>query len=254
MEMLPANVEASGPPTPGKADVGSNRPAPVGGLPEPQLPRLTRWLRPVVDAVARIDASVHRKLLFGFLAGALLLVGMAVLSLVVIERMNGRMEELDRLREKGSRAQQALYSVTAQSHYRAMALLTRDDEWNEKIADAKATFAGLVSAMEQDDPDESAFFAEIRDVSDGFDASSAEVLRLYQAGDIPAATTLHIDEEHTASHVLEAQMRTLIDTAVVEAAAARAAFDGDRTLLAVIVIIFSAASVGIAMSLGFALS
>jgi signal transduction histidine kinase len=229
-------------------------PASQGGLPEPQLPRLTGWLRPVVDAVARIDASVHRKLLFGFLAGALLLVGMALLSLVVIERMNGRVEELDRLREKQSRAQQALYSVTAQSHYRAMALLTRDDEWNEKIADAKTTFAGLVSAMEEDDPDESAFFAEVRDVTDGFDASSAEVLRLYEAGDIPAATTLHIDEEHSASHVLEAQMRSLIDTAVVEAAAARVAFDDDRTLLAVIVIIFSAASVGIAMSLGFALS
>ena len=42
---------------------------------EPRLPRFTGWLRPVVDAVARINASVHRKLLFGFLAGALLLVG-----------------------------------------------------------------------------------------------------------------------------------------------------------------------------------
>lgn len=221
---------------------------------DPQLPRFTQWLRPIVDAVARIDASVHRKLLFGFLAGALLLVGMALLSLVVIERMNGRMQELDRLRENSSRAQQALYSVTAQSHYRAMALLTEDDNYNLQIADAKAAFAGLVNEMAEEDPDGADFFADVREVNEGFNASSAEVLALYEAGEITAATVLHIDEEHTASHVLERQMRTLIDTAVEEAAAARAAFEGDRTLLAVIVIAFSAASVAIAMSLGFALS
>jgi len=246
--MRPLDVDVS--PAPPRA----NALRPGDPAPEPQLPRLTRWLRPVVDAVARIDASVHRKLLFGFLAGALLLVGMALLSLVVIERMNGRMQELDGLREQSSRAQQALYSVTAQSHYRAMALLTNDDEWNDRIATAKATFADLVISLEQADPDEAAFFSEVREVNDGFNASSAEVLALYEAGDIPAATTMHIDEEHTASHVLEAQMRTLIDTAVEEAAAARAAFDGDRTLLAVLVVVFSAAGVAIAMSLGFALS
>ena len=54
--------------------------------PSRSCPRFTRWLRPVVDAVARIDASVHRKLLFGFLVGAVLLVAMALLSLVVIGR------------------------------------------------------------------------------------------------------------------------------------------------------------------------
>ncbi|HET8778265.1 MAG TPA: ATP-binding protein [Candidatus Limnocylindria bacterium] len=204
--------------------------------------------------MARIDASVHRKLLFGFLGGALLLVAMALLSIVVIERMDGRMQDLDRLREKSSRAQQSLYLVTAQSHYRAMALLTRDDRYNEQIAEAKATFGQLLSAMEGDDPDEATFFADVRNETAGFDAASDEVLALYEAGDIEAATELHIAEEHTASHVLEAEMRELISTADDEATAARAAFDGDRTLLAIIVVVFSAAAVAIAMSLGFALS
>ena len=93
---------------------------------EPELPRVLRWLRPVVDAVARIKAGVHRKLLFGFLVGALLLVAMAVLSLVVIRQMNDRMAELNRAQVKSGRAQEMLYAVTAQSHYRAMALLHPD--------------------------------------------------------------------------------------------------------------------------------
>src|SRR6476646_5931187 len=109
---------------------------------EPKLPRFTGWLRPVVDAVARVKAGVHRKLLFGFLAGALLLVAMAALSLVVISQMNDRMEELNRAQVKSSRAQEMLYAVTAQSHYRAMALLIPTDaaKYNGQVEDAKATF------------------------------------------------------------------------------------------------------------------
>ena len=67
---------------------------------EPGLPRFTGWLRPIVDAVARIHFGISRKLLFGFLTGALLLVGMAILSLVVMNQMNSRLEELDRAQVK----------------------------------------------------------------------------------------------------------------------------------------------------------
>jgi signal transduction histidine kinase len=251
--MRPDAVDAPLPPPSAGSDRGSNDLRPVGA-PEPRLPRFTGWLRPLVDAVARIDASVHRKLLFGFLAVALLLVGMALLSVLVIDRMDARMQELDRLRVKSSRAQQALYLVTAQSHFRAMELLTGDDGFSVQIADAKATFANLVDAMAEADPDEIGFFASVREVDEGFAASSDEVQALYESGDIDAATSMHIAEEHTASHALEAQMRTLIGSAEEEANAARAAFDGDRTLLALIVVAFSAAAVGIAMVLGFALS
>ncbi len=223
-------------------------------LAEPRLPRYTGWLRPVVDAVARIPASVHRKLLFGFLGGAVLLVGMALLSLVIIERMNDRVGQLDGLQDKSQRAQQMLYLITAQSHYRAMALLTQEDSYNKQIADAKATFVDLLDQMAQDDPSEAPFFAEVRSANDDFAASSAEVLALYEAGDIPAARDLHIAEEHTASHVIEAQMRTLIDEAGTEMAAARSSFGSDRMLLELIVIVFSAVAVGVAMFLGYALS
>ena len=83
---------------------------------EPKMPRFTGWLRPVVDAVARVKAGVHRKLLFGFLTGALLLVAMGLLSLLVIRQMNDRMIELNDAQVKAGRAQEMLYAVTAQSH------------------------------------------------------------------------------------------------------------------------------------------
>src|SRR5258708_7327518 len=45
-----------------------------------ELPRQLRWLQPLITRVSRTRASVHTKLLVGFLSGALLLVAMAILS------------------------------------------------------------------------------------------------------------------------------------------------------------------------------
>jgi predicted PurR-regulated permease PerM len=82
------------------------------------------FLRPSVDLVARLKTTVHLKLLAGFLVIALLLLLMGILSIVVIARMNQQVDQLVALQAQTDLARQAIYSVTAQSHYRAMALIT----------------------------------------------------------------------------------------------------------------------------------
>ena len=165
---------------------------------EPGLPRFTGWLRPVVDAVARIHAGVHRKLLFGFLAGALLLVAMAVLSLVVIGRMNERDGELDHAQVKASRAQEMLYAVTAQSHYRAMASSSREDATSTtpQVDEAKKTFSTCSTRWSRPSPANADFFDDVRTINDEYTESGRKVLTLFEAGDIQGATHLHLDEEH----------------------------------------------------------
>ena len=219
---------------------------------EPQLPRYARWLRPVVDAVARLDFSVHRKLLFGFLAGAVLLVGLAILSVGVIGRMSDRVAELDRLESKASHAQQMLYLVTAQSHYRAMALLTRNatKDYNADIATAKQKFLNLLAQMQRADPSDAAFYQKLAT----FAQASARVLAAYNAGNYAEAQQLHISQEHTQSHVLENALNPFIATAEQQMVQAQAAFNGDRQLLIGLVLAFSAVSVLVALTLGFVLS
>ncbi len=223
-------------------------------LSEPRLPRFTGWLRPLVDAVARIRASVHIKLLTGFLVGALLLVALAVLSLVVIGRMNERVQDIDRLQVKTSRAQQMLYAVTAQSHYRAMALLTQDPKYNAQVVDQKTIFADLLDAMTRDDPSDAAVLADLRTANDAYAAASDRVVALYVAGDLAGASKLHLVEEHPDSHVLEASLHTLIDSADQQINEAQAAFESDRALLTNAVVAFSVIAVGTALLLGFVLS
>src|SRR4051812_13078270 len=182
---------------------------------EPRMPRFTGWLRPVVDGVARVKAGVHAKLLFGFLTGALLLVAMGLLSLVVIRQMNDRMVELDEAQLKASRAQDMLYAVTAQSHYRAMGLLLPGDaaKYNGQVEGAKGTFGQLLDELEQAEPANAAFYEDVRSVNEEYRQSGQKVLALMSQGDMVEATAVHLNEEHRISHELEASMRTLITDA-----------------------------------------
>jgi signal transduction histidine kinase len=223
-------------------------------LAEPGLPRFTRWLLPVVDAVARVNASVHRKLLVGFLVGALLLVGMAVLSLVVIGRMNDRVGRLNGLEEKASSAEQMLYLVREQSHDRAMALLMMDNEFNSQMASARKTFSDLLDEIQRADPSDTVFYDRVRAANDAYASASAKTLALYDGGDIAGATDLHMANELPASQALDASVQSLIDHANQEMADARAAFNSDRSLLTTAVIGVSALSVVVALILGFVLS
>ncbi len=226
---------------------------------EPELPRLGRWLRPLVDAVARIKSGVHRKLLFGFLVGALLLVAMAVLSLVVIRQMNDRISELNRARVKSDRAHEMLYAVTAQSHYRAMALLlypdqSQIDKYNGEVEGQKTKFAQLLDQIEQDDPSNRAFYEGVRADNELYEQTGQEVLARFAAGDEPGAQKLHLEQEHPTSHKLEDAMNSLIETANGEIAKAQSDFHSSRALFTGMVIAFSAASVLVALLLGFVLS
>ena len=223
---------------------------------EPKMPRFTGWLRPVVEAVARVKAGVHRKLLFGFLIGALLLVAMALLSLLVIRQMNDRMIELDDAQVKADRAQEMLYAVTAQSHYRAMALLLPDDAatYNGQVEEAKATFAQLLDELQRAEPANAAFYEDVRTVNEDYRQSGQKVLALIDQGDTDAAADVHLKEEHPTSHKLEASMRTLVATAKEDMAAAQADFRSARDLFTGMVIAFSAVSVIVALMLGFVLS
>jgi len=217
-----------------------------------RLPLLTRPLQPVINLIAAFPASVHQKLLAGFLATAVLLVGMGVNAVIVLDRMNQRSQEITALQQQRDDARQMLYTVTVQMHYRAMALLTHDDTFNAKIATAKQTFAQILDRVQRHQgPGMQAFFQSVRDSSTRFDAASAQVLSLYQARNYAAATDLHLKQEHPISHELENEMGVLIDHSIAGINAAETAFQSDSHLLLALVGVFSVVSVGLAMLLGF---
>ncbi|HSL27099.1 MAG TPA: adenylate/guanylate cyclase domain-containing protein [Acidimicrobiia bacterium] len=222
---------------------------------ERELGVLPNALRPLVDRVARLPATVHVKLLTGFLIIALLLLAMGVLSIVVIGRMNQQVVHLNDLQAQTDLARQAIYSVTAQSHYRAMALITRVDSWNDKIDTAKSNFASTVDQIEAlDAPISFGVIDRLRSIDVRFAAAGDEVLALYEAGDFDRALSVHISAEHEISHELEDELNTLIADSATRMATNLGNFRANREFLTMTVAIFAAVSLLTALSFGAILS
>jgi class 3 adenylate cyclase/CHASE3 domain sensor protein len=221
-----------------------------------ELGPLPRFLRPFVDWVAGIRATVHTKLLAGFLLIALLLLSMGLLSIAVLSRLNDQVETLTALNRQASQARDMIYEVTAQSHYRAMALLKlHDPSYTQDIYTAKEAFADdLAQIRSYGAPSETPLLDDIQDTNARFAASSDTVTDLFNAGQIDDALRLHISEEHVISHELEASLNTLIADSQQLVVAETDSFASHRRFLTLAVASFSGVSLLIAMTLGAILS
>ena len=218
-----------------------------------------RWVRPFVDMVARVRATIHTKLLTGFLLSALLLLAMGVLSILVINAMNRQMDRVIEVQEHKDLARQGIYAITAQSHYRAMALITHVDSWNDKIVVAKEDFVADMAAIRAGAEDhENQDLLVILDRIDGTNAryatASAEVLNLYEQADFTRAEQVHISAEHEISHELEDDLNLMIGQFGAEVASELAAFRGNRSFLTITVAAFSGVSLLTALAMGAILS
>lgn len=214
-----------------------------------------RIVRPFVDSVARVRATIHTKLLAGFLLSALLLLAMGVLSIVVINRMNAQMNRVVELQQQLEHAREGIYAITAQSHYRAMALITEVDSWNDKITVAKAGFVeDMESIRSTADAAQLVILDRLEGENSRFAAASEQVQALYDAGDFERAEATHISAEHEISHELEDDLNLLIAGIHEKIGTELAAFADDRRFLTVTVAIFSGVSLLTALALGAILS
>ena len=213
------------------------------------------WLSPAVDWVARRDVTVHVKLLTGFMIIAVLLLALGLLSIAVLNRVDRRVDTLTALHTQSDTAREMIYAVTAQSHFRAMALITEIDEWDDKIYVAKDGFSHDLSTMRAINlSSRAATFEELERADARFMTESLSVSEVYRAGQLDRALELHIQVEHETSHELEEQLNDLIDDADELALAEAQDFEDDRRLLTFAVAAFSAASLGVALLLGAVLS
>ena len=225
------------------------------GLPDGDPDQLPPLIRPAVDRIARIRTTIHRKLLAGFLIIAVLLLAMGVTSILVIRQMNERAHDQIELSDQRDLARQAIYSITSQSHYRAMALTTFDDSWNAKIAIAKENFTADLDAIAAiGGPGVRESVDRMREIDQRYATAGAEVLSLYQAGEYDRALDLHLSAEHEISHDIEDELNLLITAIGERVDASAASLASLHRFLLVAVAIFSGLSLLIALGMGAALS
>ena len=207
----------------------------------------------LADLVAGVNVGVHIKLLTGYFAVALLVLGMAALSLVVISSMNNQVPELTRLQKQVESAIRKNNLVTAQLHFMALALLTGDEEQYTRIAEARRGFSEeLALAEAKSGVEKSEFFGRLRDANDRFSAAGARVLA--HSGDRDEAIRIHLDEERPISVELEQLLAELVASANTQMKVAQTEFQSDRRLLSVLGWTFSGVSLASALLIGVVLS
>src|SRR5260370_20488307 len=79
----------------------------------------------LVRAVARVQVSVHFKLLAAFLLVALLVAAMGAMSLEIIKTMSTQSEAMHHAHQRVTSARQAQHALPMQSNYTPMALILR---------------------------------------------------------------------------------------------------------------------------------
>lgn len=222
-------------------------PADVDGVP--------RLLRPFVDFVARIDARLETKLLTGFLFISVLMLALGIVGLFVVNRMDAQVDRLVTLQQQSQNADAMLYSITGQSHFRTMALLTGDPVWGDKIAAAKARFTELIAETEALAVDgHGDRFDHLRTIDNRYAAAGERVEALQEAGDLDGALQAHVQSEHEISHEIEDVLNEFIaDTALLVRSEVDE-LDGRRRFLTVALGIFSGMSLAGAVALGAIIS
>jgi signal transduction histidine kinase len=157
-----------------------------------------------------------------------------------------------------------------------MALLTRRSDprgaagWNQKVVVRKKEFLDHLAGLERIDPENEDFYRTLRAKNRNYARASAQVVTAYDAHRFAQAERWHLSKEHRRSHVLEDLLANcgapgtnpcfprfgepFITRAQHGMTIARNDFQSKRTLLSVIVVAFSAASVAAALALGFVLS
>ena len=121
--------------------------------------RLVRW-------VAGIRASVHTKLLAGFLVVALLFVVMAAVSLQTIVNATEQARLLDAAHEQVSWAQQGEQALARQMHYTDLALLSQSEAAIAKILRENNRFNDMLSKLDAAGPSEQALLEQVRSSQD----------------------------------------------------------------------------------------
>jgi len=174
---------------------GASAPKAAPGLSE-RAARLLLSFTPLgslVRAVARVQVSVHFKLLAAFLLVALLVAAMGAMSLEIIKTMSTQSEAMHRAHERVTSARQAQHALAMQMNYTAMALILRDEA---TIASILRENNRLNSALAQIDdaapPEERGVIQRIRTAQGEVMATVADVANLVRDGKIDEAMQLQL--------------------------------------------------------------
>jgi len=168
------------------------------------LGTLVRW-------IATIKASVHAKLLAGFLLVTALFIGLGVMSLQTIAKMSRQSQLLDEVHERVHWSQEIQHALALQMNFTAMALLLRDETTVEKILRENNRFNDTLARLEKSaQPDEAQLIQRIRSAQGEALDTVADIANLVRDGKPEQAMHLQLNTEYPLYLQIEGLVNQLV--------------------------------------------
>ena len=222
------------------------------------IPRLLLTYSPLgalVRQVARVRASVHAKLLVAFLLIAVVLIAMGAMSLRAIGSVVRHSHQLDQARERVDAARQIEHALGLQMNFTRNALLLRDDATIESMFRENNRFQATFDRLEagaRDDQRET--IRRIRSTQDQVMTTVARIAALIRENKADEAMSLHLNEGYPQYREIATLVTRAVRNEEAEMGRLRAGMDAVNRHAIRLVSVFGAASIGLALGLGFVIS
>ncbi len=169
------------------------------------LGSLVRW-------VAAIKASVHAKLLAGYLLVTLLVIGIGAMSLQTIAKMASQGQLLDEAHERVHWSQDIQHALAMQINFTAMALLLKSDAMVENILRENNRFNNTLARLEKAaQPEEVELIQRIRAAQGEALTTVADIANLIRDGKVEDAMRLQHNKQYPVYRRIEQLVTQLVE-------------------------------------------
>jgi signal transduction histidine kinase len=167
---------------------------------------LVRW-------VAGLQASVHAKLLGGYLLVVLLFIAMGALSLQAIARTSRQSQLLHQAHERVDSSRQIEHALAMQMNFIAMALLLKDENTIAHFLRENNRFNNMLARLEEAaPPEEGQMLQRIRTAQDEILTTVADIANLIRDGKIDEAMTLQLTNGYPQYQQIESLVHQVVKT------------------------------------------
>ena len=221
----------------------------------PVLALLASPLGVLVRAVARIRASVHVKLLAGFLLITLLFIAMTAVSLRMVTETARQTNLLDQAHERISWSRQIEHALAMQMHFTSMALLAQADGSVSLILRENNRFNDTLARLETAAPsEERALIQAIRGAQEDAMATVADIANAVRDRRLADAMTALRTRQEPTYQKIEGLVSSLVAAEETRMESLRVSISAARARSLRLMAGFAVASVVVALIGGFVIS
>jgi len=205
--------------------------------------------------VAGIRASVHTKLLGGFLLVTLLFITLAVVSLLALVSATHQSQLLDQAHERVSWSQQIEYALARQMHFTTLALLAKDEAAIAKILRENNRFNNMLPKLEvAGTAEQNDLIEQVRSSQDDAMEAVADMANAIRDGKLGGVTGALLKRLERLDDEITMRVGRLVEMEQNRMARLRDSVNDANRRSLVLTIVFAVSAVILALLCGFVIS